>query len=93
MPSGRSMPRQRPRSTGPGWLNLLPRSPSYQVDLGAGLLLKAWTEHQLGRESDALASADQALKIFDRLIEDEPENLDYQVKKGFVLNHKGVDPR
>ena len=32
-----------------------PSVTSYQVDLGNTYYLKAWTEHQLGRESDSLA--------------------------------------
>ena len=70
-------------------VDIAPSVTSYQVDLGGAYYSKAWTEYQLGRGSEALASVDQALAIFDRLIKDEPENLDYQVEKGAVLNLKG----
>jgi tetratricopeptide (TPR) repeat protein len=71
-------------------VDVAPSVTSYQVDLAGAYYLKAWTEHQLGRESDSMASADRALKIYNRLLNDDPENLEHQVQKGFVLNHEGV---
>jgi serine/threonine-protein kinase len=75
------------------WSRLVEVAPSvtsYMRDLGMAYFSRAWTQHQIGRDSDALASADQALAIHKRLIDDEPENLGHQADRADVLNFKGV---
>jgi tetratricopeptide (TPR) repeat protein len=71
-------------------VDLAPSVTSYQRDLGSAYFSRSWTEHQIGRDTDALSSANDATKIFKRLIKDEPNNLNHQVELGNVLNHIGV---
>jgi serine/threonine-protein kinase len=75
------------------WSRLVEVAPSvtsYKVDLGRAYFSRAWTQQQIDRDSDAQASADQALAIYKRLIDDEPENIDHQADRADVLNFKGA---
>ena len=68
---------------------LHPSVTSYQMNLGSAFWSMAWAQNRLEHHSDALASVDQALAIFDRLIKIE-DKLDYQLENASALNLKGV---
>jgi serine/threonine-protein kinase len=71
-------------------VELAPSVTSFKRELALTCFSRAWTLNQIGRDSEAEASADHALTIFDRLIEDEPESLDHQAKRADILNFKGA---
>jgi serine/threonine-protein kinase len=62
----------------------------YQLDQGRAYLTMAWAEDRLGRYSEAHASVDHALAVFDRLGKADPENLSYLIERANALNLKGV---
>lgn len=75
------------------WSNLVKLAPSvtgYKRDLGRTYFSRAWTQHQMGKDAEAMASADAALKIYDRLIKEEPENLVDQCNRCDVMNFQAT---
>ena len=68
---------------------LAPSVTSYRRDLGMAYHSKAWAEHQLGNDAEALVSAGHALAIFERLNKEHPHHLDYQEQQAALLNFEG----
>lgn len=71
-------------------VGVAPSVTSYQLDLADSLTELALTLHRLGRGPAALESVDKALILYDRLIKNDPQNLDHQLRKARALNQKGV---
>jgi serine/threonine-protein kinase len=61
---------------------------SYRFDLSTVYMRIADSEHRLGHAPEAMANINKAMDLFDQLVKDEPDNLEYRFNQAFSTNLK-----